>query len=54
MYKCIDCGSQFEEPNSYYGDTYEFWGVPKAEIYNGCPRCMSAEIERIEEKDNDD
>ena len=54
MYECIDCGRRFEEPRSCYGDTYEFWGVTKTEIYLGCPYCGSAEIERTEETDDYD
>lgn len=39
MYVCLDCDSLFEEPNTYYGETLEYFGAPCRECVSGCPSC---------------
>ena len=40
MYKCEECGNEFESPDkSYYYS--EYWGAPETEGYDCCPKCKS-------------
>lgn len=39
MYKCVDCGIVFENPESWLEDRGEFWGVSCSERVYGCPKC---------------
>lgn len=51
MYKCNDCGYEFEHPGSYQENMGEFWGMPAYETVYVCPDCRSDDYEEIEEED---
>ena len=38
MYRCDECGAEFETPDYGYLSS-EYWGIPKTERYDRCPRC---------------
>lgn len=60
MYKCLDCGYIFDEPNRYSEDRTPggvFEGGSFIEYWYGCPSCAGAyeeydeEEEELEEED---
>lgn len=54
MYKCEDCGSEFEEPKAERESRGEFWGFPAYETVYGCPRCGSDCYEEMEAENGSD
>ena len=40
MYRCIECGQVFDEPDTWKEDRGEFWGVSCSETMSGCPECQ--------------
>lgn len=53
MYKCLECGFEFEEPTTWRESRGEFWGAPCYESMRGCPRCKG-EYDEVREGDDDD
>lgn len=47
MYKCNDCGAEFDEPESYSECVGEFWGMPAYEEFGQCPMCKSDDYDEI-------
>lgn len=39
MYKCLECGEVFDNPESWRERRGEFWGAPAYEEMAGCPNC---------------
>lgn len=39
MYKCVECGYFFNEPDSWLDDRGEHFGTPCYEVEYGCPKC---------------
>lgn len=52
MYKCEDCGYEFDEPLSIVVNTLEFLGVPAEEAITVCPECKSTAWETYIENFN--
>lgn len=50
MYRCLDCGHEFDTPVSWEESRGEFWGIPCAETMYGCPYCKGD----FEESEDDD
>ena len=50
MYKCLSCGTVFEEPLRYK-EYSEAWGRPVYEEWAVCPRCYDADFEEYSEED---
>lgn len=48
MYKCIDCETIFEEPDTWQESRGEYWGFPCTETVSGCPECRSGYEEAFE------
>lgn len=59
MYKCLNCGKEFEEPSQRH-ETYEhYYGCTDLEsrtpfLLTVCPRCGSEEFKEIKEIDEED
>ena len=60
MYRCLECGSKFEEPDymevcweAYYGVGHDFARRNYGAIAE-CPHCGSSDIEEVSEEDDDD
>ena len=53
LYKCRDCGREFDEPgvDREYG---EYWGSPFTERFEVCPFCGSADFEENENLGDDE
>lgn len=49
MYKCFDCGYEFDEPITWQESRGEFWGAPCYETVCGCPNCKG-EYEEVGEE----
>lgn len=50
MFRCEECGWEFEVPRRYPDFVGEFWGAPFTKYYDGCPICQSGDIaEEMEE-----
>ena len=47
MYKCLDCGSVFDESDIKQVEEYmgECHGAPAFEYWNACPFCESYDVE---------
>lgn len=41
MYKCCECETIFETPETWEEDRGEFWGVRCSETVCGCPHCRA-------------
>ena len=54
MYRCNDCGREFEEPASYDDYRGEFWGQPVSERIAVCPFCESGDFDEIKEDSDDE
>jgi DNA-directed RNA polymerase subunit RPC12/RpoP len=54
MYKCNECGHEFDEPERWDEMRGEFWGVMAYETMAGCPRCYSTDFDEISEDDDDE
>lgn len=54
MYKCNECGCEFEEPRVFQDYRGEFWGVPAYETMWVCPCCESEDYDEIEENEEED
>ena len=54
-FKCCRCDEIFDEDNSETVRQYvgEFWGAPAYDDYVGCPNCLSTEIERYDEDEDE-
>jgi hypothetical protein len=50
MWRCDNCGAEFEEPRKYQ-EKYEFWGSTCYREFPCCPGCRSDCIEEIEESE---
>ena len=48
MYKCIECGTVFEEPKTWKEGRGEFWGMPCTETMSGCPKCREGYEEAVQ------
>lgn len=44
MYRCIDCGSVFDEPTTVEDQVAFYGSAPYIEIWDACPYCESTEI----------
>lgn len=53
MYKCLDCGYEFEEPRIITED-YEAYGSIFYEDYLCCPECCGWAFDEIDPDDEDD
>lgn len=52
MFKCDNCGFEFDEPDFGYEDMKEFWGSPCTRRVEICPSCkMPEEFYEIEEEE---
>lgn len=51
MFKCMNCGCEFEELAHWTEDRGEYWGVPCREDMYGCPNCYDDAVEEISEDD---
>ena len=51
MYKCSDCGSEFEAPNSVPDFTSEYWGARVTHYTSVCPSCGSDDYEEMDHCD---
>lgn len=49
MYRCSNCGCEFETPSHYPDFSGEAWGVPFTRYYDGCPRCKSDDYSDAED-----
>ncbi len=47
MFRCNDCGKEFEEPKVVPEYRGEFWGAPAYEDEYYCPNCGSDDYEEI-------
>ena len=56
MYKCLDCGSVFDEYDAIQvGDFVGYYGDEKAyEMWNGCPYCKSTDLTFVSDYDDED
>lgn len=60
MYKCIDCGREFDEPESETVAWEDYYGVSSMfpDRHYGyitvCPFCGSEEFDEIEEEEEDE
>jgi len=54
MYRCPDCGLEFETPVRVRECIGEFWGAPAYEEYSTCPRCECEHYEEIKDDDEDE
>ena len=45
MYKCEECGNEFELPDEGYAYS-EYWGKPETEYFPRCPRCKSVYLNK--------
>ena len=48
MYKCVDCGAVFDEPDTWEESRGEYWGFPCTETVCGCPECRGDYEEAFE------
>ena len=48
MYKCNECGEEFDEPVSYPECVGEYWGAPAYQSFYMCPCCKSDDFEPAE------
>lgn len=49
MYRCNDCGCEFEEPKEIKENMGEFWGMPAYETWYVCPNCNDNDYEEMED-----
>lgn len=47
MFRCYDCGREFETPDTFQEYRGEFWGMPAYETVSCCPFCRSDEYDEI-------
>lgn len=47
MYKCLECGFVFDEPETYRENVGECWGAPAYQDYDGCPMCKCEGFEKL-------
>ena len=52
MYRCLECGCVFNEPEKWQEDRGECFGFPSYEIIYGC-RCGSVNVIELRESDSD-
>ena len=53
MFRCVECGAVFEQPQYYRESRGEFWGTPCYEEYEGCP-CCAGDFEEVGNEDDED
>ena len=57
MYRCLDCGEVFEEPDEMHTSYEAYYGVSSdfpdrtPLTFEVCPRCESDQIDEIDEMD---
>lgn len=54
MYKCNECGCEFEEPRVFQDYRGEFWGVAAYETMWVCPCCEDTDYDEIEEESEEE
>lgn len=60
MYRCIDCGEVFDEPESVrynkddYNGTADLFGNWQWGTYDACPNCGSEDIEETFEEEEEE
>lgn len=47
MFRCNECGTEFEEPKVVSEYRGEFWGFPAYEDEYYCPHCCSDDYEEV-------
>lgn len=47
LYRCNDCGHEFEIPDTWEEYRGEFWGMPAYERVSGCPMCQSGDYDEV-------
>ena len=47
MFRCNDCDSKFNEPDTYTECMGEFCGIPAYEEFWYCPVCKSDDYEEV-------
>lgn len=52
MYKCIECGFTFEEPDYYDEAIGEYHGTPAIQRFYVCPNCKSDDYIDMDEEDD--
>lgn len=53
MYKCLDCGLEFDTPAVIEEDRGEFWGVRCYEKLQVCPCCHESCFREKRDEDED-
>ena len=53
MYRCNDCGREFDELEFWQESRGEFWGIPCTETMSGCPYCYSGDYDKYDEEDSE-
>ena len=54
LFRCNDCGHEFEIPDTEREYRGEFWGVPAFENVAVCPMCRSDDFEEINESEDEE
>ena len=54
MFRCNNCGCEFEELAYWEESRGEYWGTPCSERMCGCPNCYDDDIDEIREDDEDE
>lgn len=47
MYRCLECGREFEEPEKILDSMEEWFGFPAPRYYDGCPHCKEWSFSEI-------
>lgn len=51
-YKCCNCNTEFDYPDTRQEYMGEFWGMPAYDTINICPNCGCDEIIDAEDENN--
>lgn len=54
MFRCAECGSEFEEPRAVQESRGEFWGAPCWETIYCCPFCGDTCFDEVQDEEDDD
>ena len=54
LFRCNDCGHEFDIPDTEREYLGEFWGTPAFENVAVCPMCRSDEFEEINDDREDE
>lgn len=54
MFRCNECGKEFEEPKVVPEYRGEFWGSPAYEDEYYCPHCGSDDYEEIRNQEEEE